>query len=288
MSGESSVTLVAAFLGGLLSFVSPCVLPMIPAYLSFISGLSVEEMRKASVAGAARMTLLANAVFFILGFSAVFISLGAFASSVGNWINVVRIAFLRDVANGGLVVKFLARPFTSEELEQYEQVFRFGILQVGGLMILVFGLHMLGVLRIPLLYREARAQFSRSSVGYVSSLVAGAAFSLGWTPCVGPILGAILMVAAASSSTSRGVILLTSYSLGLAVPFLLSALLVNSLFQWLRKGSKIFRGVEIASGTLLIVLGLLLFFDQLTRLNTYFDFVTRWLDVTGVEEKLLR
>lgn len=290
MSGETTVTLLAAFAGGFLSFVSPCVLPMIPAYLSFISGISVDELKKAGLRGAARASLVVNAIFFIVGFSAIFISLGAFASSVGNWINVLRIVLLRDLVNGGLTVKFLARPFTADELEQFEQVFRFGILQLGGIIIVIFGLHMLGVIRIPLLYREARAHMVRRSFGYLSSLVAGAAFSLGWTPCVGPILGAILMVAAASDSASQGVILLTAYSAGLAAPFLISAVLVNSLFQWLHQASRFFRFVEITSGVLLIVLGILLFLDKLTALNTYFDALLRWLgiDLTGLEESILR
>jgi cytochrome c-type biogenesis protein len=287
MTSETSVTGLAAFIAGALSFLSPCVLPMVPAYLSFISGISVEELRKAGVAAAARVHLLLNAVFFILGFSAVFISLGLFASSLSNWVNVLRLVILKDITTGGLALRFLARPFTADELDRYEQVFRFGILQVGGLLVIVFGLHMLGVIRIPFLYRESRVQFGRPTIRYVSSAIAGAAFSMGWTPCVGPILSAILMIAATSDSPGRGFALLTAYSLGLGVPFFLSALLVNSLFRWLKFGSRIFRGVEITSGVLLIALGALLFFDQLTRLNTYFDFITRWLDISVIEEKLL-
>ncbi|MHA2620904.1 MAG: cytochrome c biogenesis CcdA family protein [bacterium JZ-2024 1] len=288
MADETNVTIFAAFIAGALSFLSPCVLPMIPAYLSFISGISVEELRKSSVAGAARIHLLLNAIFFISGFSVVFISLGLFASSLSSWVNVLRVAVVKNIATGDLAIRFLARPFTAEEMERYEQVFRLGILQLGGLLIIVFGLHMLGIIRIPLLYRESRVQFGRQSVRYLSSAIAGATFSMGWTPCVGPILSAILMVAASSETPTRGFVLLTAYSLGLGIPFFLSAVLVNSLFRWLKLGSRIFRGVEMTSGILLLLLGALLFFDQLSRLNTYFDFITRWLDLTGVEQKILQ
>src|SRR5215204_2119943 len=201
---EENVTLLAAFGAGLLSFISPCVLPLVPGYLSYISGLSLDEMRGAPVASggtavavahpaAARRQVVIASFAFIVGFSLVFVALGAAASAIGQF------------------------------LAQKQELFN----RIAGAVIIIFGLHTMGVLRIEWLYQEKRVQTSRKPAGVFGAGLVGVAFAFGWTPCIGPILAGILAIAATRSGIDEGVRLLAAYSLGLGVPFFAAALAIN-------------------------------------------------------------
>jgi len=242
---EENVTLPAAFGAGLLSFISPCVLPLIPGYLSYISGLSLEEMRgTAPVASMAtggtavavgappevRRRILLSSLAFILGFSLVFISLGAAASAVGR--------------------------FLLERLPLFSKI--------AGTIIIIFGLHTMGVLRIEWLYQEKRVQTSRKPGGFVGAMLVGVAFAFGWTPCIGPILGGIMLLAGTEETIGRGVRLLAIYSLGLGVPFFATALMINRFFAALSRIRKHYHKIELVSGALLVAIGLLIFTNRFT------------------------
>ncbi len=231
MSG--SVGFIGAFLAGVLSFLSPCVLPLIPGYLSFMTGLTAAELSDDS---RPLGQIMGTAFLFVLGFSAVFVVLGASASVLGQF------------------------------LTQYRDL----IEKVAGLAVIVFGVFMLGVIRIPGLYGEARMNLARSRrFGRGAALVMGMAFAAGWTPCVGPILGAILTLAASTGSVAHGALLLFAYSLGLGVPFLLVALLFGSvrpLLGWLNRHSEIINKV---AGATLVVIGVLIFTGRLTVIASW-------------------
>jgi cytochrome c-type biogenesis protein len=239
---EENVTLLAAFGAGLLSFISPCVLPLIPGYLSYISGMSLDEMRgtpPARVAGAAvavaapvntRRHVILSSLAFILGFSIVFISLGASASAIGRFM-MARLDILGKIA---------------------------------GAIIIVFGLHTMGVLRIEWLYQEKRVQTKKRPAGLVGAMLVGIAFAFGWTPCIGPILAGILAVAATQDTVGSGVQLLSAYSLGLGVPFLATAVAIDRFFAAFAKIRKHYHKVEVVSGVLLVIIGLLIFTNRFT------------------------
>jgi cytochrome c-type biogenesis protein len=238
---EENVTLLAAFGAGLLSFISPCVLPLIPGYLSYISGMSLDEMRGtgagvAAVAVAAppdaRRRVILASLAFILGFSIVFVSLGASASAIGRFM-MARLDILGKIA---------------------------------GAIIIVFGLHTMGVLRIEWLYQEKRVQTSKRPAGFLGATLVGIAFAFGWTPCIGPILAGILAVAATQETVGSGVRLLSAYSLGLAVPFFGSALAINHFFAAFAKIRRHYHKIELVSGALLIAIGVLIFTNRFTIL----------------------
>ncbi len=245
---EENVTLLAAFGAGLLSFISPCVLPLIPGYLSYVSGLSVDEMRGGTVVGSggtAVATLAApgtqrRVIFaslaFILGFSLVFVALGASASAIGQFL-MSRLTILNRIA---------------------------------GAIIIIFGLHTMGVLRIEWLYQEKRVQTTKRPAGVVGATLVGVAFAFGWTPCIGPILAGILAVAAAQDTVSDGVRLLSAYSLGLGVPFLATAMAIDRFFAAFAKIRRHYHKIELASGALLIVIGVLIFTNR-------FTIIAQWL-----------
>jgi cytochrome c-type biogenesis protein len=241
---EENVTLLAAFGAGLLSFISPCVLPLIPGYLSYISGLSLDEMRGASGGAAvapsptpdARRRIVLSSLAFILGFSLVFVALGASASAIGQFL-MSRLTLLGRIA---------------------------------GAIIIIFGLHTMGVLRIEWLYQEKRVQTSKRPAGLFGAGLVGIAFAFGWTPCIGPILAGILAVAAAQDTVGSGVRLLAAYSMGLAVPFFATALAVNRFFAVFARIRHHYHKVELASGALLIVIGVLIFTNQ-------FTIIAQWL-----------
>jgi cytochrome c-type biogenesis protein len=230
---NGSVGVIAAFIAGLLSFLSPCVLPLIPAYLSFMTGLTTAEL-----AGSDRSTarVMVPAVLFVAGFSIVFIGLGASASVLGEF------------------------------LSQYRSI----VEKVGGIVVIAFGLLMMGVVKVPWLYGEARADMGASRrFGRGAALVMGMAFAAGWTPCVGPILGSILALAASSGDVARGVLLLSAYSLGLGVPFLLVAVLFDRsapLLRWLNRHSLVINRV---AGLMLVAVGLLILTGRLGALATW-------------------
>jgi cytochrome c-type biogenesis protein len=213
------VTLTAAALAGLLSFLSPCVLPLVPPYLTFIAGTTIEEIATLRVARARRAILLA-AVLFVIGFSTVFVGLGATASTFGQVL--------------------------------HEHFARLSLL--AGLAIIVMGLHFLGVFRFAFLYREARVDVQKPP-GLWGAYVMGMAFGFGWTPCIGPILAAILAVAASAETVGKGILLLAVYSAGLGVPFLLAALAFEPFVRLIKRWRPYFAAVERVIGVLLVATG---------------------------------
>ena len=244
---EENVTLLAAFAAGLLSFISPCVLPLIPGYLSYISGLSLDEMRGTaqpvgvgSVAVAApvhvRRRILLSSLAFILGFTLVFVAIGATASVIGQLVN--------------------------------KQLPLLG--RIAGAVIIVFGLHTMGVLRIEWLYQQKSVQTKRRPAGFFGAMLVGIAFAFGWTPCIGPILSGILALAGSGETVAKGVRLLLVYSLGLGVPFFATALAINHFFAALGRIRRHYHKIELVSGALLVVIGLLIFTNK-------FTLIAQWL-----------
>jgi len=244
------VTILGAFIAGLLSFLSPCVLPLVPAYLSYISGVSVDALRQSSNGNRSmRRTAILQSLWFILGFSLVFIALGASATWLGQWL----------LANMGILGK------------------------IAGLIIFIFGLHYTGLIRIPFLMMEARLDTqtvnARSGLG---ALMLGSAFAFGWTPCIGPILGAILAVASAQQHITQGILLLVAYSFGLAIPFLLAALATDSFLNWSQRFKQHLHTIEIISGCLLMLVGALIFLGSFSLLASWLIQYFPWLaDIEG-------
>jgi cytochrome c-type biogenesis protein len=230
-----NVSLFAAFSAGLLSFLSPCILPLIPAYLSFVSGVSLGEMGKEAFHRKSSARVLSNALFFVLGFSFVFVSLGASATFLGKFL-LAELGILRRIA---------------------------------GALVILFGLHMLGIFRVGFLDQERRYHQRKKSLGLFGSFLVGLAFALGWTPCIGPILATILFLASTKETVGQGIWLLAVYSAGLGIPFLLAALAIDRFFQVSSAFKRHFRAIEIASGLLLIGVGVLILTDDLTRITTY-------------------
>jgi cytochrome c-type biogenesis protein len=232
---------IAAFVAGLVSFLSPCVLPLVPGYVSLISGVGVEEL-KDQEASLFRKVML-NSVAFIVGFTIVFVTLGALSTAVG----------------------------------QVAARYKSTLAEIAGVVIILFGLHLTGILRIKALYADKRLHNVKGGSTVWGAFVIGFAFAFGWTPCVGPILGVILGFAAAQDSVSKGIFLLTIYSLGLAVPFLLTSLGIERFLKFYGRFRRHMHAVEVGSGGLLIALGLLLVFGKFTLLSNYFSFLKNFV-----------
>ena len=233
----TNISLVAAFSAGLLSFVSPCVLPLVPSYISYVTGLSIEQLTDSTARSKLKKTIVVNALLFIGGFSAVFISFGASASFIG------------------------------QALVTYQDVVR----RIGGIVIVVFGLYLLGILNISFLKMEHRFQFRSRPAGYVGSFLIGVAFAAGWTPCVGPVLGTILLYASTTESMMNGVLLLTSYSLGLGVPLFVTALGVDRFLAYFKQARMYLWGVSTVSGVMLIVVGVMIYANSLTMITGFLE-----------------
>jgi cytochrome c-type biogenesis protein len=231
---------IAAFLAGLVSFLSPCVLPLVPGYVSLISGAGVEELK--SEDGRLLRKVMLNSIGFILGFSIVFISLGALSTEFGQL------------------------------MAHYKST----LARVAGVIIILFGLHLTGILRINALYADKRLHNVKGGSTPWGAFVIGFAFAFGWTPCVGPILGVILGFAAAQDSVMKGITLLSIYSLGLAVPFLLTSLGIERFLKFYSRFRAHMHAVEVASGGLLIALGVLLVLGKFTLLANYFSVLGRF------------
>ncbi len=238
----SQVSVSVAFLAGLASFLSPCVLPLVPIYLAQLVGQSVYQASD-SVGGEhdferpARLNTFLHALVFVAGFTVAFVSLGATASALG--------AFLRD--------------------------HQFVLRQVGGVLLVIIGLHLTGILKLPFLYRTKRFQYRPNRPGYAASFLIGLIFAIGWTPCVGLILGPILVLASNAGTLREGVMLLLVYSLGLGIPFLLLGLgldRLSKLLKWLRPHSW---KIEIGTGIIMIALGIMIYFNLLLTLNRFFN-----------------
>jgi len=248
----SEISLLGAFVAGLLSFLSPCVLPLVPAYLSFISGVSVDALRggESLDAGKIRRTAMIQSLWFVLGFSLVFIALGASASFIGQWL-LTNMAVLAKVA---------------------------------GVIIVVFGLHYTGLIRIPFLLMEARldTQDVKGTSG-IGALMLGAAFAFGWTPCIGPILGTILAMAGMQGQIGEGMLLLVMYSIGLGIPFLLAAFATNAFLNWSQRFKRHLHMVEIISGVLLIAVGVMIFLGSFSQVSAIILDYLPWLaDIEGL------
>ena len=231
---------LAAFVAGLLSFLSPCVLPLVPGYVSLISGASVEDLQTPE----RRMlrTVMLHSITFVLGFSVVFITLGAVATGVGQLVN------------------------------EYHSL----LSKIAGIVVIVFGLHLTGLLKIKALYADKRMHDVKGSSSALGSFVVGFAFAFGWTPCIGPILATILVLASAQGTVLKGVILLAVYSMGLAVPFLLTSLGVDRFLSFYGRFRRHLHAVEVCSGILLIAIGVLIFLNNLKLLSGYLSFLNRF------------
>ncbi|MEP3246781.1 MAG: cytochrome c biogenesis protein CcdA [Sneathiella sp.] len=233
----SEISYLAAVGGGIVSFLSPCVLPLVPAYICLVAGTSLDELEanmeeKQSI----NWKVVSMAFVFVLGFSTVFILLGAGAS----YINQILLQHLDIIS------------------------------KIAGAVIMVFGIHMTGILRIPLLYREARFNSVDKPQNWFGAYVIGLAFGFGWTPCIGPILGTILALAASDSSLTYGVSLLGVYALGLGIPFLLAALAINPFLRFMRGFRRYFKAMEIGTGIIIFATGLLIFTGQFQVLAYWF------------------
>lgn len=226
--------MVVAFAAGLLSFLSPCVLPLIPSYVGFLTGMSVEDAERR------RGTALLHGLWFVAGFSLVFILLGAAASAVGQ--------LLRN--------------------------YQVWVGRVGGVLLILFGIYLLGLIRPAVLMREWRIQLARKPIGYFGSGVVGFTFGAAWTPCIGPILGGILTLAATQRGLGKGMGLLGVYALGLAVPFLVTALALDRFLVWFQRFRPYIVWVDRIAGALLILLGILLLTDSFTLLASYLQGLT--------------
>jgi cytochrome c-type biogenesis protein len=232
MNMFEDVTYSVAFFYGLLSFFSPCVLPIIPSYFCFITGLSLEELTTAPKAAVRRKVLLST-LAFVAGFSVVFIILGASASYLG-----------------GL-------------LAQHKGIIRI----IGGCLVILFGLHLTGLLRISAFQYEKRLHIQKKPLHFLGTFTIGMAFAAGWTPCIGPILGSLLIMAQDKETVRQGVGLLCIYSIGLALPFMVLSVFINTLLTFTRKANKILRYANPVAGTLLIATGILLVTNKLTMLS---------------------
>ena len=230
-----------AFSAGLLSFLSPCVLPLIPSYVTFITGLSLDDVQHA------RKAALTHGMLFVLGFTLIFLAMGAGATMLG------------------------------QTLLQY----RDWISRVGGVVIIIFGLYLLGILNIGFLSRERRFHVADKPVGYLGTMVVGVAFGAGWTPCLGPILGSILVYTSSQADLSRGMWLLLAYSLGLAVPFLLSAVAIERFTVFFQRMRKQMLWISRISGAVMIIIGVLL-------VTNYFTVLASWLTTLTPEFLLER
>jgi len=235
------VSIAAAFAAGLVSFLSPCVLPLVPGYISLVSGASVDELKLGDNTKVMGKVLL-HSLLFICGFSLVFISLGASATWLGQ-VLLSRMSLLYRIA---------------------------------GVIIIVFGLHLTGILRIGLLYKDKRFHSAGKPATALGAFLIGLAFAFGWTPCIGPILATILGLAASQDTIRAGVFLLALYSLGLAVPFLLTSLGINHFLKFYNRFRVHLHQVEVFSGVVLILLGAMIFTNQFTRLAGYFSFLNRF------------
>jgi len=227
----ASLGLAVAFAAGLLSFLSPCVLPLVPSYIGFLTGMTLPEME------GRRRTAVLHALLFVAGFSLIFILLGASATALGRALNHYQIWLQR----------------------------------IGGALIIGFGLVCLGVFKFDFLNQERRLHLEHKPVGYLGSALVGMAFGAGWTPCIGPVLGAILGLAATSQDVSRGMLLLGVYSAGLAVPFLIAAVAVESFLGWFQRFRRYLPWVMRLSGVLLIFVGILLMSGEFTRLAGWLE-----------------
>lgn len=229
--GTSDISFLVAFLAGIVSFVSPCILPLIPAYLSYITGTI--EPREKSLSNT-----LSRSLAFVLGFSIIFIIMGASASYLGQ-------LFL------------MYRPI---------------IIKISGILIIVFGLHMMGILKIPLLYKQFRLQGPSQTKSFIGAILLGMAFAAGWTPCIGTVLSSILLYASITPTVTKGIYLLIAYSLGLGIPFILVGVITHYFGNTLTRFNRWTLSISKIAGAVMVVLGIMMFFDLMSRFTQLFYF----------------
>jgi len=242
----NDITIWMAFAAGILSFLSPCVLPLVPGYVSFISGVSLQEIKESYTDSALlnkkKLSVVLNAMFFIAGFSGVFILLGASATWIGAMLSA-KITFLTKIA---------------------------------GLVIIIFGLFKIGLIRPLFFFKEARFNVGDNKLGLVWAFLVGAAFAFGWTPCIGPILGGILAYAGTLGDVHQGILLLSVYSLGLGIPFLLTAFGVNQFFRFFDRIKRHLGLLEKITGVIMVIMGVLIFTNTLILIPGYLPFLNKF------------
>lgn len=240
-----NVGIIAAFFGGFISFVSPCVLPLVPAYITFVSGLTIDELKSSKDSKKTKKVLLLS-LSFVLGFSVVFILLGA--------------------ALAGLFSAFFKQPL---------------FYRIAGLVLIFFGLHLAGVIPVRFLQYEKRLNINPKEVGFIGAFLIGLSFAVGWSPCIGPVLAGILAIAGVQGGAVEGMILLSAYSLGLGIPFILTAFAANKFVTFSTVMRKHYKLIEITSGIFLIGIGVMIFFNLFFKLTLYFTKLFPWLLYIG-------
>jgi cytochrome c-type biogenesis protein len=226
-----------AFIAGLASFLSPCVLPLVPIYLGQLVGQSIYQATERQQELSTRLVTFLHAATFVFGFTLAFVALGATASTLGSF------------------------------LQEYQVALR----QIGGVILVIIGLHLTGILTLPFLYWQKRFEYHSARPGYPASFLTGVIFAIAWSPCIGPILGSILVLAASAATLKSGVLLLLAYSLGLAIPFLLLGLGLDRLSRLLKQLRPHLGKIEKVTGVMLVVVGIMIFFNLLILLNSYFN-----------------
>jgi len=235
--GSANLSILVTFSAGLLSFVSPCVLPLVPSYVSYITGLTFEDLTTNRDSKKIRFITITNSISFIAGFTAIFVMFGASATFIG------------------------------QILLSYQDIVR----MVGGVLIVLFGLYIMGILKLNFLTTDKKIHLKNKPAGYLGSFIVGMAFAAGWTPCVGPILGSILLYASTTGSVAKGMGLLAVYSLGLGLPLFISSLAINTFLSTFKVIVRYMRWITILSGAFLIIIGIMIFTDSFTFLTTWFQ-----------------
>jgi cytochrome c-type biogenesis protein len=237
MEQTQGISCLIAFLAGLLSFISPCVLPLVPSYMTYITGVCFKELTGAESRSRWRWVTVSHSLLFIMGFSTIFILMGASASYLGQ---------------------ILAR-------------YQYWMMKAGGVLIIILGIHFTGIINLPFLQMERRFELRSKPLGYVGSFLVGIVFAAGWTPCIGPILSTILIYASTSQSFTKGLLLLAIYSLGLGVPFFLSSLAFNSFLCAFERIKRYMRVIALVSGLFMIIIGILFLTDTFREINSFLN-----------------
>ncbi len=237
MNPQQDVSILIAFTAGILSFISPCVLPLVPSYITYVTGVSFKELTDAKSQGRLRWATTLHSLCFIIGFSTIFILMGASASYLG------------------------------QILVEYQDI----IMKVGGGLIILLGIHFTGLIRIPFLQMERRIELRKKPFGYLGSFLVGVVFAAGWTPCIGPILSTILIYASTAQNLTTGILLLAVYSMGLGIPFFLSSLAFNSFLSTFDRIKRYMRWITLISGIFLVIIGILFLTDTFRIINTFFN-----------------